>query len=273
MSVFVLCGAVAAQPAEGALAALKAKGRITFGVYNDFPPYHRAGEGVEVDLAHAIAAKLGVKASLLGFEASDENMEDDLRNMVWKGHYLGWGPADVLLHVPATPALKDAVPQVSIVAPYHTVRLAVAFDTAQLKQFDNLADLGEALIGTEQASIGSLLVARQDGGRFRGNLRHFRNASLAVADLRAGKLAAVIALRGELEAALAGQPRYRIVSAPFPVSVHTAWPVGMAVKKASTDLAAALTAAVAELTASGELARIFARHHVTAAPPEGVRTP
>ena len=31
---------------------------------------------------------------------NDENMNDDLRNMVWKGHYLGYGPADVMLHVP-----------------------------------------------------------------------------------------------------------------------------------------------------------------------------
>jgi hypothetical protein len=47
----------------------------------------------------AVVRGLSRRAALLAFTAG-ENMDDDLRNMVWRGHYLGFGPADVLLHVP-----------------------------------------------------------------------------------------------------------------------------------------------------------------------------
>jgi polar amino acid transport system substrate-binding protein len=68
-------------------------------VYNDMPPFHVAGSGHRRRLAARWRSALGVKLTLLPFNA-DENMNDDLRNLVWRGHYLGFGPADVLLHVP-----------------------------------------------------------------------------------------------------------------------------------------------------------------------------
>ncbi|MFO1328447.1 MAG: hypothetical protein U1F56_13900 [Rubrivivax sp.] len=43
-------------------------------------------------------------------------MNDDLRNMVWRGHYLGFGPADVLMHVPVNRPLMEN-PRVEIFAP------------------------------------------------------------------------------------------------------------------------------------------------------------
>jgi hypothetical protein len=73
--------------------------------------------GIDIDLARALAGALDLKLSLLPFNA-DENMNDDLRNMVWKGHYLGYGPADVLMHVPVDRPLMQANPQVQIFAPY-----------------------------------------------------------------------------------------------------------------------------------------------------------
>jgi hypothetical protein len=43
-------------------------------------------------------------------------MGDDLRNMVWRGHYLGYGPADVMLQVPVDKFLAHN-PQVMILRP------------------------------------------------------------------------------------------------------------------------------------------------------------
>ena len=103
--------------AEGeALARIRARGSLVVGVYTDMPPFHVAGRGIDVDVARALAAQLGVGLSLLPFPAG-ETMDDDLRNMVWRGHYLGYGPADVLLHVPVDAALAAANPKVRIVAP------------------------------------------------------------------------------------------------------------------------------------------------------------
>ena len=91
-------GSAAAQD-KPALVRVRERGRLSVGLYNDLPPFHVKGQGIEIELAKALASALEVEVSLLPFPA-DDNMNDDLRNMVWKGHYLGYGPADVLLHVP-----------------------------------------------------------------------------------------------------------------------------------------------------------------------------
>ena len=75
----------AAAQADTALARIRARGRLSVALYNDMPPFHVAGKGIDVDLAAALAKALGVELSLLPFNA-DENMNDDLRNMVWRGH-------------------------------------------------------------------------------------------------------------------------------------------------------------------------------------------
>ena len=74
----------------------------------------------------ALAAGLGVAPSLLPFQAG-EDMNDDLRHMVWRGHYLGFGPADVLLHVPVDRVLMQANPRVQIFGPYHRERTAIGW--------------------------------------------------------------------------------------------------------------------------------------------------
>ena len=80
----------AALPAQAdGLAAVRERGRLRIAVYNDFPPYSMAGgKGIDADLGRAIAARLGLAPEVVGYNA-DEDMNDDLRNMVWKGHYLG----------------------------------------------------------------------------------------------------------------------------------------------------------------------------------------
>ena len=44
-------------------------------------------------------------------------MNDDLRNMVWKGHYLGAQPSDVMMHVPVDEHLARANDKVRIFGP------------------------------------------------------------------------------------------------------------------------------------------------------------
>ena len=44
----------------------------------------------------------------IDFSLKTEDMNDDLRNMVWKGHYLGTQPSDVMMHVPVDEHLAKA---------------------------------------------------------------------------------------------------------------------------------------------------------------------
>lgn len=67
--------------AEDALETVQTKGVLRVAVYRSFAPFSDGGRGIDVDLAKALAAKLGVKPDVAAFDAGEE-VSDDLRNMV-----------------------------------------------------------------------------------------------------------------------------------------------------------------------------------------------
>ncbi|MBI5791689.1 MAG: transporter substrate-binding domain-containing protein [Rhodocyclales bacterium] len=244
-----------------ALAKIRQSGVLKVALYKNFAPFSHDGRGVDVDLAEALAAKLGVKMSPLWFEA-DENMEDDLRNMVWKGHYLGYGPADVMMHAPIDPAYMAKVERVKFFAPYHRERYAVARRLDVLPTLDNFEAFEKLSLGVEGDTLAATVMLSADGGRYRNTIKTYRTASEAVGALKSGAVAAVMAQQGELEGGLAGDARMAIDLPPHPILQKRQWPLGLAVKKQSDDLAQALQAAINELMADGSLKAIMQRHGV-----------
>src|SRR5512137_208917 len=71
----------AAAQDKPALQRIRERGALIVGVYNEMPPFHAGGQGIDVALAGALARALELKLSLLPFTAG-EDMNDDLRNMV-----------------------------------------------------------------------------------------------------------------------------------------------------------------------------------------------
>ena len=126
-------------------------------VYNDFLPFSDKGAGIDVDLAGALSARLGLKLKLLPFPAG-ENLDDDLRNMVWKGHYLGYGPADVMLHVPVDKRLMAENDKVQIFAPYHVETVRLVRSAKAIPAFDGLDSLAGKKIGVETVSYTHLTL-------------------------------------------------------------------------------------------------------------------
>lgn len=244
-----------------ALAKIRQSGVLKVALYKNFAPFSHDGRGVDVDIAEALAAKLGVKMSPLWFEA-DENMEDDLRNMVWKGHYLGYGPADVMMHAPIDPAYMAKVDRVKFFAPYHRERYAVARRLDVLPTLDNFEPFEKLGLGVEGDTLAATVMLSADGGRYRNTIKTFRTASEAVGALKSGAVAAVMAQQGELEGGLAGDASMAIDLPPHPILQKRQWPLGLAVKKQSDDLAQALQAAINELIADGSLKAIMKRHGV-----------
>ena len=150
------------------LERVRERGPLTVGIYHDTPPVHGAGKGIDVALAQALAESLGVKLALLPFHA-DDNMNDDLRSMVWRGHYLGWGPADVLLHVPVDRPLMDANPQVSILAPYCRDRVAIARRLEQVPRLRTLSQLADQKVAVPGQSLPTLAPTwKEIATRYRG---------------------------------------------------------------------------------------------------------
>ena len=263
----------AALPARAdGLEAIRQRGRLRFAVYNDFPPYSMAGgKGIDADIARAIAARLGVAPEVVGFTA-DEDMNDDLRNMVWKGHYLGTQPADVMMHVPVDPYLAKANDKVRIFGAYHREALALARRPERVRQAPSgsaavaLEVFTREKIGVETASLADSFLLGVLNGRLRDNVVHFKTVGEAAQALAAGQVAAVLATRAELEAALKGQRELPVEPVSFPELKVDSWPLGMAVKVEEQALADAIAAALAELKRDGSLAEIFRRHGISHLP-------
>jgi len=245
-------------------------GLLRVAVYESFPPYSSEGEGIDVDLARALAQRLGLKADIVAFRAGEE-MSDDLRNMVWKGHYLGTRAADVMLHVPVDPALERANDKVRIFGSYHRESLALARDPGKLPRIDSgspigLEKFGDARIGVEFDSVADAHLMQALGGRLRSQVAHYRGVAAAMDALKRGEIAAVLATRGEIEGALRGDKTFAVDPYRLPGPARDSWPIGMAVKEDAAQLAMALTAALEDLRADGGLKEIFAKHGVNPVP-------
>ena len=259
---------MAALPSRaGDLEAFRQRGRLRIAVYNDFMPFSKAGKGIDVELARAIAGKLGLAAEVVGFNA-DEDMNDDLRNMVWKGHYLGTQPADLMMHVPVDVHLAKANDKVRIFGAYHREALGVARDTARIQPFSGSAAVALEIftrekIGVETATLADSFLLGVLNGRLRENVVHFKNVAEAAQALQRGDVAAVLAPRSELEAALAGQSKFPVETANLSELKVGGWPLGMAVKVEENELADAVVAALADLKREGVVADIFKRHGIT----------
>ncbi|MEY4754641.1 MAG: hypothetical protein RJA44_2316 [Pseudomonadota bacterium] len=255
-SALPLSALAADEPSS--LDKIRQRGRLVVGVYNDLRPFHAKGEGIEVHLAGALARELGLGLSLLPFNA-DENMNDDLRNLVWKGHYLGFGPADVLLHVPVDPPLIKDNPRVSIFGPYWRERVVIARDLEKLPELDSLEPLRGKPVAVPGQSLAGWLMIGADSGAYRDTLITKLNDGVDAAGLLVkGEVVAACGLRSELESALHGQSRYAITPLPMPRAPRDGWAVGMAVKRDATELAKALQTGLNQLADKGELRRIFA---------------
>ena len=252
-------GALSLPLQSAPLARVRERGTLSVGIYHNMPPFHVNGKGIDVDIAQALAEALEVKLALLPFHA-DDSMNDDLRNMVWRGHYLGYGPADVLLHVPVDRPLMDANPQVTIFGPYCRERVAIARRLEQVPQLLTLSQLaGRKVAVPGQSLAGWLLLGAEDGALRQDLVTHWKDGAEAARALQRGEFVAAGGLASELESVLHGDERFAISELPSPGVSRQGWAVGMAVKRDAAGLAEELQRALDALAASGRLREIFAR--------------
>lgn len=250
-----------ARAADGLPEKIQKLGVLKVAVYKDFAPFHDKGAGIDVDIAQRIAERLGLKLTLLPFDA-DENINDDLRNMVWKGHYMGYGPADVMIHVPVDRAVMEQNPQVLVFAPYHRETMKLVRDAQVVPNFDGLSSLSGKKIGVEGTSLGALLLVSAEGGRYRNQIAVFKSTFEAMDAMRRGEVAAVVGQASELESAIRVDPRYPLSDAPFEGPARRGWAVGFSVKKDQEALARLIQNAINDMLSSGEMIKIFERYGV-----------
>ncbi|MEO8804808.1 MAG: ABC transporter substrate-binding protein [Burkholderiaceae bacterium] len=251
-----------AQASATTLAKVRDRGTLIVGIYEEMPPFHNAGKGIDVELAQALADALGVKMTLLPFRA-DDNMNDDLRNMVWRGHYLGYGPADVLMHVPVDRPLMDANPQVTIFAPYYRERVVLARNLERVPTLDAMDQLAGQSVAVPGQTLAGWLLLGADGGAYRNQLStQWKDGTECARALRRGEFTVAAGLASEMESELRGDARFAIEPMPSPRAPRDGWANGLAVKRDATELAQALQGAMNQLGQSRRLDAIFAGHNV-----------
>ena len=123
--VAALCNVACARPLDDVVQS----GAVRIGVYRDNPPFsfRRDGKlvGVDVDIGRAIAERLKLEPTYMEITAG-ETVDDDLRNAVWKGHYLGGGVVDLMLSVPYDRSFAQRNPNAAFFAPYLGQEFALA---------------------------------------------------------------------------------------------------------------------------------------------------
>lgn len=253
-----------------------ADGTLRVAVYGDNAPFSDEvkgkAQGIDADLARAIAEKLKVKLDLRVVDAG-ENVDGDLRLNLWKGDLAGSPLADLMLHVPTDRQLALRNDQVFFTAPYFEQEIAFAYRKGDLEGFDKLDDIGDKTVALEGTSAADLMLLTAQGGRFRGNLKHYKSFEEAAKAYLAGEAPILAGTRAAIEAALfaakAPKDDNPIATVPSSGLVKTHWEIGGAVKTDSRDLAYAVADAVTALNADGRLKAICETYGVTYTPPKG----
>ncbi len=275
--ILVALGLVLAGPAfPRPLDEVKAAGEIRIALYSDNAPFsnEEAGRqrGIEVDLAKAIAEKLGVRLNLRLVDAG-ENVDGDFRLNLWRGDLAGSTLADLMLHVPHDKILATRNEQIFLTNPYFDQHLAFAYRRDKVEAFETFADIEGREVAVEGASASDMQLLLAEGGRYRSALKHFRNFDEAAKAYLAGETAILAGTRPAIEAALqaagASREENRIVEIALSGLVKSRWDLGGAVRSDSRDLAYAVSDAITALTAEGRLKAICEAHGVSFIAPKG----
>jgi len=241
-------------------------GWLRIAVYQDFEPfsYSENGElkGIDVDIGKALAKALKLEPRFMNLQA-DEDVDDDLRNGVWKGHYLGGGVADVMLHVPVDPEVKQRNEFVVIFGRYYTEGIAVAANPKMVKNVITMAPFLNEKIGAEIDTLASFYLGSAFGGQLRDNMVSYKTIATAAEGLKNREVAGLMAIKSQADwaAKVAGAP-IEVVQPSMPGLMVRNWDIGAAVKHDSRDLGYAIGDELAKLRKSGEMEKIFAQYGV-----------
>ncbi len=273
--IILLFSVISYAPVHAAdLDKIMERGFIEFAVYDNFPPYSYKGEdgrvkGIDVDLGRAIAKKMGVQA---GFRLTlaDESVSDDLRNLVWKGHYLAGGPADVMMHAPYDPNFAQEEDKVAFLQPTYKELIAFAIDTNRVRSAMTLDVFKREPIGVEIESLADAYLLGAYGGQLRENVRHYKNIPEAAVAMNKAEISAIMGSRGELEFSLGQFENDFVITRLQTPGLHIeGWELSAAVKADHAKLAERINQIIGELKSSGEMAAIFQAHKITYNPADG----
>lgn len=256
-------------------------GHLIVALYENFAPYSSQGEGgealgLDVDIAKMLAKKLGVEVRWLWMR-SDETVEDDLRNAIWKGRRVDRRKADIMMRVPYDRKFANGVdgyglPRnelVVIFAPYQIERWSIARDLEKVGKERNLAIFRFEKIGVEIDSLPDSFLLGAYRGILRKNVQHYTNTSLAGDALIKGELAAIVGMHSQVVWSLGEDAsKFDIDDDGLAEMASQPWTIGIATGHEFRQLSYALEEFIETSVKDGGIAKIFSAYGLDYVAPE-----
>jgi polar amino acid transport system substrate-binding protein len=248
-AVFTACGkkeappAPAPAPAPAAAPAPKVYMVGTDAAYAPFESQNEKGEivGFSVDLLNAVAAKGGFQIKFV--------------NTPWEGIFnsLQQGDRDMLISsITITDERKQTM---DFSEPYFDAQQLMAVKgTSKVAKFD---DLKKLKVGVQTGTTGDEVVTKLLG-KTSTNIKRFESTPLALKELEAGGVDAVVADNGVVINYVANNPggKFKTVSD----TAFAPEQYGIAVKKGNAELLAKINAGLAAIRTDGSYGQIYAKH-------------
>ena len=238
-------------PTAGASAAVTRVYSVgTDAAYAPFESQNEKGEivGFDIDIVRAIAAKAGLDVKFV--------------NTPWEGIFNALKQGDRDLLVSSITITDERKQSMDFTAPYFDAHQLIAVKAdSKVARFDELKSLR---VGVQTGTTGDETISRLQG-KNSTNIKRFESTPLALKELEAGGIDAVVADNGVVNNYVANNAasKFRTVNDP----AFAPEQYGIAVRKGNAELLAKLNQGLAAIRADGTYDRIHAKYLGLAATP------
>jgi polar amino acid transport system substrate-binding protein len=215
----------------------------TDAAYAPFESQNEKGEivGFDIDLIKAVAAKAGIEVKVV--------------NTPWEGIFntLAQGDRDMLIS--AITITEERRQTVDFSAPYFDAhQLIVVKEKSKVARFD---DLKKLKVGVQTGTTGDEVTSKLLG-KTNTNVRRFESTPLALKELEAGGVDAVVADNGVVVNYVTNNQaaKFKMVSD----KAFAPEQYGIAVRKGNAELLAKVNKALADLKADGSYDKLYASY-------------
>jgi len=251
------------------------RGYLTFAVYEDFAPYSwKSGteaKGIDIDIAKVIAEEIGV-AARFNFFASDENVDADFRNQVWRGGLINGAVSNIMMHAPYNKDLQCRNEFVVLGGQYFNETLATAYwknafpDGAPTTPYYRFHK-----VGVENDTVSDFYLGNFNGGMLRKNVIHYDDHKQAFDGLLKREVDAVMGVKGKLEYLDKTDDQAEKVAVDTPPLVNFAlneWTIGIAVNFRYREVFYTADGIIEDMVKDGRMQTIFEKYDVSYTQPD-----
>lgn len=236
----------AAAPVASAPASAPAPAKVyvvgTDAAYAPFESQNEKGEivGFDIDIVTAVAAKAGIQVKFV--------------NTPWEGIFNALGQGDRDMIVSAVTITEERKQTMDFTDPYFDAAQLIAVkETSKVAKF---ADLKKLKVGVQTGTTGDEAVSKLLG-KTNTNVKRFESTPLALKELEAGGVDAVVADNGVVIHYVANNPggKFKTVSDKDFVPEQ----YGIALKKGNAELLAKMNEGLKAIKADGTYDQIYAK--------------